>query len=41
MVPREVECVEGIGVEEWLVETVMALYEGAETAVIIADGKTD
>ena len=29
------------GVEKWLVEIVMALYEGAETTVRIADGITD
>ena len=27
--------------EEWLVETVMAMYEGAETAVRARDGITD
>ena len=29
------------GVEEWLVETVVTLYEGAETAVRTTDGITD
>ena len=42
-VPREMVrwAVRRAGVEEWLVETVIGLYEGAETAVKTADGTTD
>ena len=42
-VPREVVrwALQKAGVEEWLVETTMATYEGAETAVRTEHGLTD
>ena len=42
-VPREVVrwAPRKAGVEEWLVETLLAMYEGAETAVRTGDGITD
>ena len=41
-VPREVVrwALRKAGVEDWLVETVMAMYEGAEMAVRMVDGLT-
>ena len=32
---------EEVGLDEWLFETVIANYEGAETAVMMEDGLTD